>query len=118
MVSFINLKFDPKEYNIPDNMLMLGKQFKILNNKLNSSLQIHADTGGQKFVSGVEVEFMLKSQENWLKLAMEEIEKQYEDLLKNHACIFNTRLQSFVMLQKSVMRFLLSKSRSWKNWSI
>lgn len=61
MVSFADLQFDPDEDNIPDNMIMSGKQFKILNNKLNYLLQIQDDTGGRNFVSGVEMDFMLKS---------------------------------------------------------
>ena len=37
MVSFADIQFDSKEDNFPDHMLMSGKQFKILNPKLNSS---------------------------------------------------------------------------------
>ncbi|CAI9265557.1 unnamed protein product [Lactuca saligna] len=40
MVSFANLEFDPEEENVPDNMIMSSKQFRILNNKINSLLQI------------------------------------------------------------------------------
>ncbi|CAI9301956.1 unnamed protein product [Lactuca saligna] len=47
MVSFAEIQFHPEEDNIPNHMLMSGKQFKILNNKLNSLLQIQADTGGR-----------------------------------------------------------------------
>ncbi|CAI9284370.1 unnamed protein product [Lactuca saligna] len=59
MVSFADLQFDLEEDNIPDNMPMSRKNFKILNKNLNSLLQIQVDTGGKNFVSGVEVEFML-----------------------------------------------------------
>ncbi|CAI9263337.1 unnamed protein product [Lactuca saligna] len=36
MGTFKDIEFDPEEENIRDHMLMLGKQFKILNRKLNS----------------------------------------------------------------------------------
>lgn len=71
MVSFAEIQFNPEEDNIPDNMLISGRKLKIINHKLNSLLQIQADTGGWNSVFGVDVEFMLMSQENRLKLAME-----------------------------------------------
>lgn len=39
MVSFAKIQFDSEEDSIRDPMLMSGKQFKILNHKLNSLLQ-------------------------------------------------------------------------------
>lgn len=38
MVSFVDLQFDPEEENIPYELIMPGKQFKILNSKINSLL--------------------------------------------------------------------------------
>lgn len=38
MVYFTELQFDREEDNIPDEMIMLGRQFKILNSKINSIL--------------------------------------------------------------------------------
>ncbi|KAL7601611.1 hypothetical protein Lser_V15G20875 [Lactuca serriola] len=58
--SFADIEFDPEEENIPNNMLMSGKHFKILNRKLNSLLQLQADAGGKHSVSGIEVDVMLK----------------------------------------------------------
>lgn len=63
---------------------MSGKQFKIHNHKLNLLLQIQADTGGRNSVCGVEVDIILKSQENHLKIVMEQIEKQLVEILKHH----------------------------------
>ncbi|CAI9298410.1 unnamed protein product [Lactuca saligna] len=40
MVSFVNLQFDPNEENVPDNLIMSRKEFKILNSKINYLLQI------------------------------------------------------------------------------
>lgn len=64
MVYFAKIQFDPEEDNIPNHMLMPGKQFKILNHKLNSLLQIQEDTGIQNSVSWIEVDVMRKSQEH------------------------------------------------------
>ncbi|CAI9295424.1 unnamed protein product [Lactuca saligna] len=44
MGSFADIEFDPEEEGIPDHMLMFGKKFKILNRKLNSVLQLQADS--------------------------------------------------------------------------
>lgn len=76
MVSFAEIQFDPEEDNINDHMLIPGKQFKILNHKPNSLLQIQANTGGRNTVFGIEVDMILKSQEHWLKLVVENIERQ------------------------------------------
>ena len=64
MVSFGYLQFDPEVENIPDHMLMSGKQFKILNHKLNSLLWIQADIGIRNTVSDIEVDVLLKAQEH------------------------------------------------------
>ncbi|CAI9285288.1 unnamed protein product [Lactuca saligna] len=45
--SFADIEFDPNEEDIPDHMLMSGKKFKILNQKLNSLIQLQADAGGK-----------------------------------------------------------------------
>ncbi|CAI9285215.1 unnamed protein product [Lactuca saligna] len=58
-----NLVSNQEEEDIPDHMLMSGKQFKILNKKLNSILQSQADAGDQNSVSSIEVDVMLKAQE-------------------------------------------------------
>lgn len=41
--TFASIEFDLEEENILDNMSLTGKQFKILNRKLNSLLQIQVD---------------------------------------------------------------------------
>ena len=63
MGSFSEIQFDQGEENIPDHMLMSGKQFKILNRKLNSLLLLQANARGRNIVSGIEVDVMLKDQE-------------------------------------------------------
>ncbi|CAH1425566.1 unnamed protein product [Lactuca virosa] len=109
MVSFADLEFDPEEDNVPDIMLMAGKHFKILNNKLNYLLQIQDDTKGRNSMSAVEVVYLLKSQESRLRSMVENIEKQQDKRLKIHSDKFEYEIKSFVMLRKSVMKFLWSK---------
>ena len=48
MGSFVEIQFDLEEKNIPEHILMFGKQFKTLKRKLNSLLQLQADEGGSK----------------------------------------------------------------------
>lgn len=66
MVSFTELQFDPEEDNIPNEMIMSGRQFNILNSKMNLILQFLADTGSKHSISGVEVDSLLKDQESRL----------------------------------------------------
>lgn len=47
-------------------MLMSGKQFKILNKKLDSILQSQTDARGRNSVSSIEVDVMLKAEEDRL----------------------------------------------------
>lgn len=75
-VSFVDPQFDPKEEEILDHILISGKQFKILNRKLNSLLQLHADAKSRHNVTGIEVDVMLKAQENRLKSVMDHMEKK------------------------------------------
>lgn len=57
-------------------MLMFGKQIKILNHKINSLLQFQADARSRHNVTGIEVDVMLKAQENRLKSVMDHMEKK------------------------------------------
>ncbi|CAH1448140.1 unnamed protein product [Lactuca virosa] len=56
MVSFYDLQFEPEEDNVPDNMIMSGKQFEILKKKINSLLQLQGDSGGRSSIYGVDME--------------------------------------------------------------
>ncbi|CAI9262683.1 unnamed protein product [Lactuca saligna] len=75
-VSFVNLQFDPEEENDPDDLIMPGKQFKILNSKINFLLQLQADTGGKNFMTVVEMKSLLKKQENHIQSLVESIEQK------------------------------------------
>ncbi|CAI9297906.1 unnamed protein product [Lactuca saligna] len=59
--TFANLEFGHEEESIPDHMLTFGKQFKILDRKLNSILQSQVDVRSKHSVSGIEVDVMLKA---------------------------------------------------------
>lgn len=100
MVSFADLQFDPEEDNVPNNMLMSSKQCKILNNKHKSILQIQADTRGIKFVLGIEVEYMFKSQKNRLKTMMENIKQQHVERLKLHVSNFEYEISKLCDVAK------------------
>ncbi|CAI9265242.1 unnamed protein product [Lactuca saligna] len=77
-----NIEFDSEEENILDNMLLTGKQFKILNRKLNSLLQIQVDGGDKHFVSSLEVDILLKGRENRLHEAISSVDRNKEKQVK------------------------------------
>ena len=52
-------------------MLMFGKQFKMLNRKLNSLLQLQADARSRYHVFVIDVDVLLKAQEHRLKTILE-----------------------------------------------
>ncbi|CAI9266759.1 unnamed protein product [Lactuca saligna] len=83
MVSFVDIKFDLEEENIPDHMIMSSKSFKILNYKLSSLLQLRADVESQHNVFEIEIDVMLKAQELRLKDMMHRIDKSNEMRVKH-----------------------------------
>lgn len=52
IVGFVELEIDPEENNVDDNAVMSGKQFKILNSKSNSILQVLNDNGSKSSMRG------------------------------------------------------------------
>ncbi|CAH1449526.1 unnamed protein product [Lactuca virosa] len=76
MVSFVDLQFNPGEENVPEDLIMSGKHFKIFNSKINSLLQLQEDIEGRNFVTRVEMEYLLKSQENRFRSLVESIEQK------------------------------------------
>ncbi|CAI9266517.1 unnamed protein product [Lactuca saligna] len=74
-------------------MIMSGKHFKILNFKLNNLFQIPADTGGRKFLFGVEMEYLLKSQDNCLCTLVECIKEKQVEWLYAHSKNFEYEIQ-------------------------
>ncbi|CAI9287889.1 unnamed protein product [Lactuca saligna] len=88
IVSFVDIQFDPEEENIPDHVLMSSKQFKLLNRKINSLLQLQADAGNRNSVFGIEVDVMLKAQQLRLKALMEQIDTKTKKCLKHQSDSF------------------------------
>lgn len=92
-----------------DHMLMSGKQFKILNRKLNSLLQIQADTKSHNTVFGIEVDVLLKSQEHRLKTAMEQIETKHEERLKCHVENFQYEVKEIREVAKEIQSLFVEE---------
>lgn len=59
----LSLEFNPDEDNVEDHVRISGKQYMILNYKINSIIQFLNDSAGKSNVNGEEVKFLLKSQE-------------------------------------------------------
>ncbi|CAH1421301.1 unnamed protein product [Lactuca virosa] len=73
---------------------------KILNNKINSLLQIQADNGGRKFVTGVEMEYLLKSRENCFRSLVESLEQKQVERLVVHSKSFDYEIQKLCDVAK------------------
>ncbi|CAI9270220.1 unnamed protein product [Lactuca saligna] len=62
--TFEELEFHEDEEEFPDHMLMTMKQYKILNQKLNSIIQSQDDLGGGSSVLSLEIDTMIKKMES------------------------------------------------------
>ncbi|CAI9286231.1 unnamed protein product [Lactuca saligna] len=96
---FADIQFDQEEEDIPNNMLLIGKQFKILNQKLNSLLQVQAD-GGKHSISSLEVDMLLKHQENRLSEAIQDVDRNNETMVKNQSSTFACDLKELKAVAK------------------
>ncbi|CAH1418284.1 unnamed protein product [Lactuca virosa] len=85
-------EFNTEENDVLDNAIMSGKQFKILNSKMNSILQFLNDSVGKSFVSGFEVKYMLKSQESCIRTLLEDVDKHIDEMLATHFLSFDYEL--------------------------
>ncbi|CAI9263344.1 unnamed protein product [Lactuca saligna] len=83
-----------------DHMLMSGKQFKILNRKLNSLLQLQADARGRNMFSGIEVDVMLKAQEHRLQNKLDQMNKCNKLRVKAQSDSFNGELKELKAVAK------------------
>ncbi|CAI9281857.1 unnamed protein product [Lactuca saligna] len=92
--SFVDIESDPDEEDIPDHILMSGKQFKIPNWKYNSLLQLQEDGGGKHSVSGNKVDVMLKAQEHQIQDNIDQIDKNIELRIKDQSKTFNGALRA------------------------
>lgn len=77
-------------------MILIGKQFKTLNRKLNSLLQIQAGGGATHSISSLEVDLMLKRQEGHLHDVIQDIDRNNKKVLKSvvHVCFRSQRLEA------------------------
>ncbi|CAI9277284.1 unnamed protein product [Lactuca saligna] len=98
--TFSNIEFDPEEENILDNMLLTRKQFRILNKKLNSLLQIQDGGGNKHSVSSLEVDIMLKRQENRVHEAIFDINRNNEKQVKAQSSNFAYDLKELKVVAK------------------
>lgn len=90
--TYVDIQFDQEEEDIPDSMILIGKQFKILNRKLNSLLQAQED-GDKHFLSSLEVELFLKRQENHLYDVIQDVDRNNEKRVKNLLSTFASDLK-------------------------
>ncbi|CAI9289560.1 unnamed protein product [Lactuca saligna] len=94
MVSFAKIQFNPEEEDIFDDLIMSGKQFKILNSKMNSLFQIVADNEGKHYVTGTEMDYLMKAQESQLRNLIADIEQKQAELLAFHSKTYDYKIQS------------------------
>ncbi|CAI9293078.1 unnamed protein product [Lactuca saligna] len=76
MVSFADLQFNPREENIPDELIM-------------------SDTRRKNYVTGVEMEYLIKSQESCLQNLIEGIEKKQVERLAFHSRSYDYEIHKF-----------------------
>lgn len=66
-------------------MIMFGKQFKILNTKINMILQFLVDIGNKNSLSRIEVDYLLKAQQSRLKNLIDDVDKRNDERVLNHS---------------------------------
>lgn len=89
-IDFSELEFDPDEEDVEYHAIMPGKQYKILNSKLNTLLQFLNDSSAftTSFVVGEDVEFLLKGQETKMKNLVDKAISQLETRLSIYMSSF------------------------------
>ncbi|CAI9298061.1 unnamed protein product [Lactuca saligna] len=100
MVLFAELQFNLEEENILDELLMSGKQLKILNSKMNYILQFLVDIGCMNSVSIVEVKYLLKSQESRPKIFIENVDKRHEERMATQSINFDHEISKLFHVAK------------------
>ncbi|CAI9270122.1 unnamed protein product [Lactuca saligna] len=79
--TFEDLEFQDEEEDFPNHMLITMKQYKILNQKLNSIIHSQADLGGGSSISSLEVDSMLKMCESRIIAKVSRMLKASETVL-------------------------------------
>ncbi|KAL7604851.1 hypothetical protein Lser_V15G19577 [Lactuca serriola] len=95
-----DISFDYDEEEIPDHMLMTGKQFKILNQKLKTIIQSQADTGRMSSISAMEVDIMIKGAEKRILEKVDQSDKNNELRVQAQGNNFTTTLQDLKVANK------------------
>ena len=97
---FEDIHFDSEEEDIPDHMLMTGKQFKILNHKLNAIIQSQVDSGRMSSISAMEVDIMLKGAEKRIMEKVDQSDKNNELRIKAQGSNFSSVVQDLKTVAK------------------
>ncbi|KAL7604923.1 hypothetical protein Lser_V15G18161 [Lactuca serriola] len=95
-----DISFDSDEEEIPDHMLMTGKQFKILNQKLKTIIQSQADSGRMSSISAMEVDIMIKGAENRILEKVDQSDKNNELRVQAQGNNFTTTLKDLKVANK------------------
>lgn len=75
------------------NAIISGKQYKILNSKLNSILQLLNDSARKSTFSGEEVELLLKSIESQTRTLVYGVINGMDERLATHSRTFNHEIE-------------------------
>ncbi|KAL7612549.1 hypothetical protein Lser_V15G06652 [Lactuca serriola] len=95
-----DIHFDSEEEDIPDHMLMTGKQFKILNQKLNAIIQSQADSGRMSSISVMEVDVMIKGAEKRIMEKVDQSEKNNELRIQAQGSNFSSAVKDLKAVAK------------------
>ncbi|KAL7607644.1 hypothetical protein Lser_V15G16187 [Lactuca serriola] len=95
-----DISFDSEEEEIPDHMLMTGKQFKILNQKLKTIIQSQADSGRMSSISAMEVDIMIKGAEKRILEKVDQSDKNNELRVQTQGNNFTTTLKDLKAANK------------------
>ncbi|KAL7586161.1 hypothetical protein Lser_V15G40639 [Lactuca serriola] len=95
-----DISFDSDEEEIPDHMLMTGKQFKILNQKLKAIIQSQADSGRMSSISAMEVDIMIKGAEKRILEKVDQSDKNNELQVQAQGNNFTTTLKDLKAANK------------------
>ncbi|CAI9302352.1 unnamed protein product [Lactuca saligna] len=113
--TFEDLEFQDDKEDFPDHMIMTIKQYKILNQKLNSIIQSQADLGGGSSISSLEVDSMLKVCESRIITKVSGMLKASETVLMEKVdysdqttelCLKNQRSDFLGEVKEGVMKLL------------
>ncbi|KAL7607148.1 hypothetical protein Lser_V15G19426 [Lactuca serriola] len=95
-----DIHFDSEEEDIPDHMLMTGKQFKILNQKLNAIIQSQVDSGRMSSISAMEVDVMIKGDEKRIMEKVDQSDKNNELRIQAQGSNFSLEVKDLKAVAK------------------